>query len=92
MTNEDKMTTVEANLKEALIRFQSGIKATDGVAVSGALNEIEALLAAHREVLHPRLRHFLEGRSYAKAIAWLGAGEEMSAKPSTPPGGCGGRS
>ena len=92
MTNEDKAMNVEANLKESLIRFQSGIKATDGVAVSAALNEIEALLTAHRGELHPRLVHFLEGRSYAKAIAWLGAGDEIAAKPSTPPGGCAGRS
>ena len=79
----------ETQIKAALLRFTSGVKNTDGVAISAALNELEALLAAHRPALHPQLVHFLEGRSYAKALAWLGA-ESGFAKPASPPGGCGG--
>jgi hypothetical protein len=77
-------------IKAALIRFHDAIKKSDGAALSTALNEVEALLAAHRAELHPQLAHFLEGRSYAKALAWLGAGDELAAKPASPPGGCGG--
>jgi predicted component of type VI protein secretion system len=80
----------DTQIKEALIRFNEAIKRADGLALSAALNEVEALLAAHREVLHPQLRHYLEGRSYAKALAWLGAGDELAARPASPPGGCGG--
>ncbi|MDQ5980872.1 MAG: hypothetical protein QG602_3850 [Verrucomicrobiota bacterium] len=80
----------EAKIKAALIRFNGAIKSSDGPALSAALNEIETLLNAHRAELHPQLRHFLEGRSYAKALAWLGAGDELEARPSSPPGGCGG--
>jgi hypothetical protein len=80
----------EAKIKDALIRFNGAIKNSDGPALSAALNEVESLLAAHRAELHPQLRHFLEGRSYAKALAWLGAGEELATRPSSPPGGCGG--
>ncbi len=80
----------EAKIKDALIRFNGAIKNSDGVALSAALNEVEALLATHRTELHPQLRHFLEGRSYAKALAWLGAGDSLGARPSSPPGGCGG--
>ena len=79
-----------ANIKAALIRFSDAIKISDGVALSSALNEVETLLAAHRAELHPQLVHFLEGRSYAKALAWLGAGDELPSKPASPPGGCGG--
>ncbi len=81
---------VEVKIKDALIRFNGAIKNADGVALSAALNEVESLLGAHRAELHPQLRHFLEGRSYAKALAWLGAGDELGAKPASPPGGCGG--
>lgn len=81
---------IETQIKEALIRFNGAITSSDGAALSAALNEVEALLAAHREELHPQLRHFLEGRSYAKALAWLGAGDQMGARPASPPGGCGG--
>lgn len=81
---------IETKIKAALIRFNEAIKSADGAALSAALNEVEALLGAQREQLHPQLRHYLEGRSYAKALAWLGAGDELAARPSSPPGGCGG--
>lgn len=79
----------ETKIKAALISLHAGIKDSDGAAVSAALAELEALLAAHRDQLHPQLRHFLEGRSYAKALAYLGGGNELTAKPASPPGGCG---
>lgn len=80
----------ESKIKAALIRFNNAIKNSDGAALSAALNEVEALLRVHRAELHPQLVHFLEGRSYAKALTWLGAGDELAAKPASPPGGCGG--
>ena len=80
----------ETKLKEALIRFNAGIKSADGAAISFALNEVEALLTAHRAALHPQLVHFLEGRSYAKAFAFLGGDGNALGQASSPPGGCGG--
>ena len=82
----------EAKIKAALIRFNSGIKNSDAGAISTALNEVEALLSTHRAELAPQLIHFLEGRSYAKALAYLGGAVEPTARPASPPGGCGGRS
>lgn len=76
-------------IKIALETFDSAVKNGDGVGISGALTRLEELLAAHRDQLHPQLVHFLEGRSYAKALLWLG-GESGFAKPASPPGGCGG--
>ena len=78
----------EAKIKAALIRFNESIKNSDGAALSAALSEVEALLAASRATLDPQLIHFLEGRSYAKALAWLGAGDQLATRPSSPPGGC----
>ena len=82
---------IEPKLKESLIRFTDGIKAADGAAISAALNEIESLLKAHRAELNPRLVHFLEGRSYAKALAYLGGDGNSPGQPASPPGGCGGK-
>lgn len=76
-------------IKTALESFDSAVKNADGAGISAALTRLEALLAAHRDELHPQLVHFLEGRSYAKALLWLG-GESGFAKPASPPGGCGG--
>lgn len=78
----------EDKIKAALIRFSAAITNSDGAALSTALNEVEALLAGGRAELDPQLVHYLEGRSYAKALAWLGAGDQLAARPSSPPGGC----
>jgi hypothetical protein len=83
---------VEAKIKAALIQLHTGIKNSDGTAISSALNQVEELLAGHQGELHPQLAHFLSGRSYAKALAYLGGGDELTAKPASPPGGCGSRS
>jgi hypothetical protein len=80
----------EAKIKEALIQLHIGIKDSDGPAISAALIRIEELHAEHRDSLHPQLEHFLAGRSYAKALAYLGGSAELSGKPASPPGGCGG--
>lgn len=79
----------EAQVKAALIRLHAGIKAADGAAISGALGELDDLVVTQGNRLDPRLAHFLEGRSYAKALAWLG-GEAEFGRPASPPGGCGG--
>lgn len=78
---------VESQIKGALIRFTTAIKQADGAALSAALSEVDSLCAMHRNALHPRLVHFLEGRSYAKALAWLGEQPEFGTG-ATPPGGC----
>lgn len=70
----------ETNIKAALISLHNGIKNSDGPAISQALSELENLLGLHRASLHPQLVHFLEGRSYAKALAYLGEG--MNSPPS----------
>lgn len=75
-------------IKDSLLRFNAAVKSGDRPALSGALNELEALLASHRGELHPQLVHFLEGRSYAKALAFLGGDQEFG-RASSPPGGCG---
>jgi hypothetical protein len=81
---------VESKIKAALIRLHAGIKNSDGPGVSDALNELESLQAVHGGELSPQLAHFLSGRSYAKALAYLGGGDELTSKPASPPGGCGG--
>jgi hypothetical protein len=78
-----------AQVKAALESFDAAVKRADGPAISSSLVELDRLLGAHRAELHPQLLHFLEGRSYAKALLWLG-GDSAFAKPASPPGGCGG--
>ncbi|MDA0344065.1 MAG: hypothetical protein O2908_07880 [Verrucomicrobia bacterium] len=38
------------------------------------LARLDVLVSEQKQTLHPRLRHFLENRSYQKAVIWL-AGE-----------------
>lgn len=78
----------ETLIRAALQRFDTAVKAGDGPGLSAALTEIERLLAAHEAALPPQLAHFLAGRSYAKALAWLG-GQGSFGAPANPAGGCG---
>lgn len=78
----------ETLIREALQRFDSAVKTADGPALSASLAALERLLAVHEGALHPQLAHFLAGRSYAKALAWLG-GQGSFGAPANPAGGCG---
>ena len=63
-----------AEIQAALMAVTKAIKEANGPATTDALNRIERFLAAHRAGLHPQFAHFLERRSYAKALSWLETG------------------
>lgn len=67
-------------IKDALIELDAGIKSADGARMLEAMERIDALVAALGATLDPRLAHFLERRSYAKALAWV-ASEGVAAIP-----------
>ncbi len=80
---------METQIKDALNALLAAINAAEGSAIATGLTRLDDLLAAApRGALHPQLSHFLERRSYAKALAWLDGGGPGG---QTPPGGCGGR-
>ena len=72
-------------LKDYLTRLMKAIKDGDGPGINAAMGTVEAVLEANRAGLHPQLVHFLEQRSYAKALLFLGGAEDI------PVGRCGGR-
>jgi hypothetical protein len=76
---------MEAQIKESLNSLLEAIKQSDGTRVSGEMGRLEDLLARSRASLHPQLVHFLERRSYAKALMFLGGETDI------PAGACGGR-
>jgi hypothetical protein len=80
---------VETEIKSSLAALLAAIDSANGPAIADELDRVERLLAATPQgTLHPQLVHFLERRSYAKAMAWL---EGNGPGGQTPPGGCGGR-
>ena len=40
-----------------------------------ALRTLDAIVSNHFGDLHPQMRHFLQNRSYEKALLWLDGGE-----------------
>ena len=62
----------ESQIKDALIALLSGITRADAPTINREMGVIEGLTEKHRAELHPQLVHFLERRSYAKALAFLG--------------------
>ena len=77
---------MEERIKESLIALMGAIKSADGGAVAGRMAELDTLAAEGRGKLHPQLVHFLERRSYPKALMFLGGESDI------PVGSCGGRS
>ena len=76
---------METQIKDALIALLAGIKAADGQAIADQMARLDDQLARGRHALHPQLVHFLENRSYAKALMFLGGESDI------PVGVCGGR-
>lgn len=74
----------ETQIKAALMSLFDGISRADANAILTGTETLDGLLAANRGTLHPQLRHFLEGRSYAKALMFLNGDNEI------PAGVCGG--
>lgn len=76
---------MEPQIKAALISLLAGIKASDGPVIAAEMARLDDFLEHGRVGLHPQLVHFLERRSYAKALMFLGGETDI------PVGACGGR-
>jgi hypothetical protein len=76
---------METQIKAALNTLLSGIKVADARAITTSMASLDDYLAQGRDTLHPQLVHFLENRSYAKALMFLGGESNI------PVGVCGGR-
>lgn len=75
----------ESQIKTALSGLLDGIAQSQGEVISTEMARLDSLLAENRDKLHPQLVHFLERRSYAKALMYLGGESNI------PVGVCGGR-
>jgi hypothetical protein len=70
---------METQIKEALTSLLAAIKAADGKTIAGEMARLDEFLERGRAGLHPQLSHFLERRSYAKALQFLGGDSEIPA-------------
>jgi len=76
---------METEIKDSLNTLLAGIKAADGQVIADEMAKLDEFLERGRAGLHPQLVHFLENRSYAKAVMFLGGDMDI------PVGVCGGR-
>ncbi len=76
---------MEEKIKASLKELMAGIKRADGAVIAGRMADLDRYLAEGRATLHPQLAHFLERRSYPKALMFLGGETDI------PVGACGGR-
>lgn len=76
---------MEKQIKDALNALLAAIKAADGQTIADEMIKLDDYVARGRAGLHPQLVHFLENRSYAKALMFLGGESDI------PVGICGGR-
>lgn len=73
-------------IKGSLIALLGEMNRADTTAMVASLERLDALVAQRqaRTELDPRLLHFLERRSYAKALEWLGGSAEIPAGTCAP--------
>jgi hypothetical protein len=76
---------MEEHIKQSLISLMDGIKRADGPVIASQMAALDAFAAQGRGTLHPQLLHFLERRSYPKALMFLGGESDI------PVGVCGGK-
>ena len=76
---------METQIKTSLTALLAAIKLSDGQTVTDEMTRLDDFLERGRAGLHPQLVHFLENRSYAKALMFLGGDTDI------PVGVCGGR-
>jgi hypothetical protein len=76
----------ESEIRSAVATLLAAINAGDGQSVAGEMDRLDAVVRTGRAAgLHPQLLHFLQNRSYAKALQFLGGDTRI------PTGACGGR-
>ena len=78
------MTTTEKELRDALAAFMAAA-AQRSSEVAPALRRITDLQQKLGPATHPMLRHYLERRSYQKALEFLQTGEPETNKPKCDP-------
>jgi hypothetical protein len=76
---------METQIKDSLNALLAAIKAADGQVIADEMAKLDDFLERGRAGLHPQLVHFLQNRSYAKAVMFLGGDQDI------PVGVCGGR-
>lgn len=75
---------MEAEIKQSLSLLLAGIERADGAVISREMARLDEFADRGRLSLHPQLLHFLQRRSYAKALVYL--------EGDIPPAGlCGGK-
>ena len=78
------MIQLETEIKASLIALLAGIKSSHGGVIASEMVKLDDFLEAGRTTLHPQLVHFLQNRSYPKALMFLGG------ETNIPAGTCGG--
>lgn len=69
---------METRIKDTLMRLLEAIKQSDTQGVLSGMEEVETLARQPDAGLHPQLAHFLERRSYAKALQYLQEAENSA--------------
>ena len=76
---------LEPEIKTSVAALLEAIKAGEGTRVAAEMTKLDELLERGCGAMHPQLAHFLQNRSYAKALMFLGGESDI------PVGACGGR-
>jgi hypothetical protein len=71
MRNEQIDPSLKQRITEALMAVTSSVRGSNTDVLITAMESLDDILSKSRDRLHPQLRHFLENRSYQKALTFL---------------------
>lgn len=79
MVNDSKMREdkdlIEERVRDLLTTFVSSGQTGGGISIVEILRELDQICREHKRSLSPQLIHYMERRSYQKALTWLETGE-----------------
>lgn len=68
---------LQSEIRECLLSLNESMNAANGAGMIAGMERLDRFVSTGAASLPPRLLHFLENRSYAKALDFLGGNAEV---------------
>jgi hypothetical protein len=75
--SESSSAQLQSEIRECLLSLVESMSTANGAAMIAGMERLDRFVSADGASLPPRLMHFLENRSYAKALDFLGGSGEV---------------
>lgn len=75
--SETDFVRTQSEIRECLMSLVESMNTSNGPAMIAGMERLDRFVSTESASIPPRLMHFLENRSYAKALDFLGGAGEV---------------